>query len=203
MGTRPYPKREDTYITFEEYLVRESESEYRSEYHDGKIIAMAGGTSRHSAIAQNARTAISNALRAKNKKCIVYDSDFKVRIESMKKGVYPDASVICDKPEYYNNRQDICTNPLLIVEVLSKSTRNYDKGDKFTFYRTLPSFKEYVLIYQDEPKVEAWYKIEENIWRISNFKGLDPKLTLFSLDCEIQLGDIYYLQEDFPENPGS
>ena len=146
MGTRPYPETKEDYITFEEYLVRESESEYRSEYHDGKIVAMAGGTSRHSAIAQNSRTAISNALRAKNKKCIVYDSDFKVRLESVNKGVYPDASVICDKPEYYNNRQDVYTNPLLIVEVLSKSTRNYDKGDKFTYYRTLPSFKEYVLI---------------------------------------------------------
>lgn len=200
MGTRPYPKAIENYITFEEYLIKESESEYRSEYHDGKIIAMAGDTSRHSAISQNSRTAISNALREQNKKCIVYDSDLKIRIEAVNKGVYPDASVICDKREYYNNRQDVYTNPLLIVEVLSKSTRNYDKGDKFAYYRTLPSFREYVLIYQDEPKVEAWYKVEENVWRISNFKGLDKKVTLFSLDCEIRLADIYYLQEDFPEN---
>ena len=199
MGTKPYVKTKEDYITFEEYLVREAKSDYRSEYHDGGIVAMAGGTSRHSTIAQNTRTAISNALRAKNKKCVVYDSDFKVRIESINRGGYPDASVICEKPTYYKNRQDICTNPLLIVEVLFKSTRNYDKGDKFAYYRTLPSFKEYVLIYQDEPKVEAWYKMEENVWRISNFTGIDKKLTLFSLDCEIQLADIYYLQEDFPK----
>ena len=199
MGTRLYPQTTEGYITFDEYLVRESEAEYKSEYHDGKVVAMAGGTSRHSAIAHNTGTAISNALRHKNKRCVVYNSDLKIRIESVNKGVYPDTSVICDKPEYYNNRKDIYINPLLIVEVLSKSTRNYDKGDKFTYYRTLPSFKEYVLIYQDEPKVEAWYKVEENVWRISNFKGLDKKLTLFSLDCEILLADIYYLQDDFPE----
>jgi len=200
MGTKPYAELAEEYITFEEYLVRESESEYRSEYHDGKILAMSGGTSKYSAICSNTGTAISIDLREKRKKCIVYNSDLKIRIESKNRGVYPDVSVVCDKPEYFNGREDIYTNPLLIVEVLSKSTRNYDKGDKFTYYRTLPSLKEYVLVYQDEPRIESWYKVEEDVWKITNVRGLDKILPLYSIDCEILLADIYYLHEDFSTN---
>ena len=80
----------------------------------------------------------------------------------------------------------------MVAEVLSPSTEDYDRGGKFARYRSLPSFREYVLIFQDEPKIETWYKLEENVWRISRFEGLEAVMKLDSLDCEISLGDIFY-----------
>ena len=185
--------------TFEEYLVMEAEAEYKSEYHGGKIVAMAGGTFDHNTIGQNAGNAISNALKTKNKPCRVANSDQKVFIQDYDKGIYPDVSVYCEKAKYHEDRKDTLTNPILVVEVLSPSTESYDRGTKFTQYRSLPSFKEYVLIAQDKPKVETWYKQEENVWRISNAEGLDSMIELFSLGIEISLADIYYLV-DFEVN---
>lgn len=179
--------------TFEEYLVLEAKADYKNEFIDGKIVAMSGGSFDHNTIAQNAGNAVSNGIRHKNKKCRVANSDQKIYIQEYKKGAYPDVSVFCDKPEFYNKRKDVLTNPVLIIEVLSPSTENYDQGKKFTQYRSLPSFKEYVLISQNEAKVETWYKQEENVWRISNAKGLDASIQLYSLDISIKLSDIYYL----------
>ena len=194
-----HAKKEEQYYTFEEYLAMEEKAEFKSEYEKGKITAMAGGTPNHSFISQNTGTAIANELRKKDKKCRVSNSELKIRIDEFDKGVYPDVSVICESPIFYEDRKDIITNPILIVEVLSNSTKDYDKGSKFTQYRSLPSFKEYLLIDQYEAKVESWYKVEENIWRISNARGLDAVIQLFSLDVEIKLSDIYYLIEDLED----
>jgi len=191
MATKP--NYQEQTFTFEEYLVKEEAAEYKSEYHAGKIVAMAGGSFDHNTIGQNAGNAISNQLKAKKKKCRVANSDQKVFIESYEQGIYPDVSVFCEKPKFHKNRKDILTNPILVVEVLSPSTEDYDRGKKFTQYRSLSSFKEYVLITQDEAKIESWYKQEENVWRISNAKGLDSSIYLYSLDIEVKLSDIYYL----------
>lgn len=185
---------EQTY-TFEEYLVMEEAAEYKSEFHGGKVVAMAGGSFDHNTIGQNAGSAITNQLRSKNKSCRVANSDQKIYINDYEKGVYPDVSVICDKPNFHNNRKDVITNPILVVEVLSPSTEGYDRGQKFTQYRSIPSFREYVLIAQDKAWVESFYKVEEDVWRISNAEGLDSKIQLFSLDIEITLADIYHLLE--------
>ena len=99
--------------------------------------------------------------------------------------------VICGDPEFYKNNKNAVTNPLLIVEVLSKSTKNYDKSYKFEYYRTLPSFREYVIVYQTIPKVQSWYKQEENVWRISSAYGLDNSIELYSIGTTILLKDIY------------
>lgn len=187
------PSYQEQKFTFEEYLVKEEAAEYKSEYHGGKIAAMAGRPFDHNTIGQNAGNAISNQLKAKKKRCRVANSDQKIFIKSYDKGIYPDVSVFCNKPKFHKNRKDILTNPILVVEVLSPSTEDYDRGKKFTQYRSLPSFKEYVLITQDEAKVESWYKQEENVWRISNAKGLNSSIYLYSLDIEIKLSDIYYL----------
>jgi len=179
------------HYTFEEYLVLEEKAPYKSEYEKGRILAMSGGTLDHSTISQNTGTAIANALRKKEKPCRVNNSDLKIRIEEYDKAVYPDVSVICGEASYFKNRKDIITNPLLIVEVISKSTRDYDRGTKFKQYRSLPSLKEYVLIEQDLAKVEVWTKLEENVWRILNISGLDATIHLHSIDCNILLKDIY------------
>ncbi len=183
----------EPFYSFEEYLVLEEKAPYKNEYHRGKIVAMSGGTFDHNTIAQNAGNAIGNALRKKKKKCRVANSDQKVYIADYDKGVYPDVSIYCEKPTYYKSRKDVLTNPVLIVEVLSNSTEDYDRGKKFTQYRSLPSFKEYVLINQYQAKVESWYKQEENVWRISNAEGLNSTIHLYSLDITIALADIFYL----------
>lgn len=192
-------KNQEKHYTFEEYLAMEEKAEFKSEYEKGKIYAMAGGTLDHSTISQNTGTAISNELREKGKRCRVNNSEIKIRIEEYDKGVYPDVSVICEPATFHNNRKDVITNPLLVVEVLSNSTRDYDKGSKFTQYRSLPSFREYLLIDQYEAKAESWYKVEENVWRISNARGLDAVIPLFVLDIEIKLSDIYYMIEEVIE----
>ncbi len=184
--------KEETY-TFEEYLAIEEKAEFKSEYEKGKIYAMAGGTLDHSTISQNTGNAIANELRKKAKRCRVNNSEIKIRIEEYDKGVYPDVSAICKDPAFYNNRKDVIINPLLVVEVLSKSTKDYDKGSKFTQYRSLASFREYLLVDQYEAKVASWYKVEENAWHISNARGLNAVIPLYSLDIEIQLQDIYYM----------
>ena len=184
---------DDYNYTIDEYLLLEEKAPYKSEFEKGRIKAMSGGTLDHNTIAQNIGTAISNELRKKGKKCRVNNSDLKIRIEAYDKAVYPDVSVICNKAEYFKNRKDIVTNPLLVVEVLSKSTKDYDRGTKFTQYRSIAAFKEYVLIDQEMARVEVWSKLEDNIWRVLDIKGLEASIHLVSLDCEIQMSDIYYL----------
>lgn len=184
-------------FTFEENLKLEEKADFKSEFVDGEIVSMAGDFPRHGQISNNMVTALNNALRKKNSTCIVQGSDLKVYFEKFNRASYPDVMVICGDYEIHKNRKDIITNPILVIEVLSKSTENYDRGKKFQLYRSLPSLKEYVLIDQREPKVEAWYKMEENVWKISNAIKIEDSIPLFSIDCEIALSDIYYLIENF------
>ena len=132
-------------------------------------------------------------MKKKGKKCRVNNSDLKIRIEAYDKAVYPDVSVICDEANHFEKRKDIITNPLLVVEVLSKSTRDYDRGTNFLQYRSLPSFKEYILVEQEAAKIEIWSRLEENTWKVNMVEGLKAKLYLSSIDCEIDMADIYYL----------
>lgn len=190
------PKTVEKLYTAEEYLALEEKAEGRSEYYNGIIWAMAGGSPNHSAISSNTNYALQHGLRTKKQKCQTYNSDLKVKIAKHNCFYYPDLMVICGKVDFSDNRTDIVQNPLLIIEVLSPSTTDFDRGTKFSRYRSLPSLKEYVLISQDKPKVEAWYREEENLWRISNSIGLEAKVYLQSIDCEIALADIYYLIDD-------
>jgi Uma2 family endonuclease len=184
-------KRVDKLYSLEEYLRREERNVYKSEFFNGQIIRMAGGKIKHNLIAGNIFTAIKIAVKNLSQNFLALNSDQKIYIPNKEIVVYPDALIISEKPEYYNNRKDLITNPLLIVEVLSKSTRGYDKGEKFMHYRTIPSFKEYVLIEQDEPKVEIWFRAEENTWRITTITDNDALIQLDSIGISISISDIY------------
>jgi len=177
--------------TFQEYLTLEEKAAYKSEFWDGSIVAMVGGTPSHNKIANSIGTAIDNALDKKNKNCSVYNSDQKVYIPSFNRGVYPDCMTICGKEEFYDDSTSVLINPSLIIEVLSESTKEYDSNGKFEGYRSIPSFKEYVLVWQTIPKVQSWYKEAEDLWRISSAYGLDKSIHFYSIDCEIALKDIY------------
>lgn len=192
---------ENKYYTLEEYLAIEEVAEQRHEYHNGTIIAMAGSTGNHSLIANSTRRAVDNAIDKANKDCFVFDSDMKTLIEKYNKSVYPDASVVCGDIEYTNENETVLTNPILLIEVLSKSTKKYDKGEKFEMYRSIPSFKEYMIVYQTVPKVQTWYKEDHDLWRIGNAEGIDKSIKLHSIGITVALKDIYKRVKDLKEVP--
>ena len=135
-------------LSVQEYLKQEIESSTKYEYHDGRIYAHAGGTLNHGLISGNAQLEIGIQLKNKKGNCIPFNSDVKLFIESSNSYVYPDTMVICGAIENAQEHKDSVVNLILIVEVLSKSTADYDRGDKFYLYRQIPSFREYVLIEQ-------------------------------------------------------
>lgn len=191
------PQAVKEYYTKEEYLAFEEASEDKHEYHAGRIIAMAGGTLDHSTISGNVFAALSSILKSRNKPCRPFNSDTKVYVEKSDHYVYPDASVVCGEVETHDVKNDGITNPVLIVEVLSDSTASYDRGAKFRKYCSLASFKEYVLITQDEPIVEVLFR-DVDFWRMTTTVGLDRSVRLNSLDIEIPMSLIYEYIDDLP-----
>lgn len=177
--------------SIEEYLEIEEKSLEKMEYHDGEIFAMAGGSIEHGLLTNNVGTALSNALRKKGKPCRTYSSDVKIAI-SERKFLYPDASVVCGKVETFPNMPQGIKNPLLLVEVLSDSTENYDRGSKFQAYQQLDSLQEYLLISQDKVLVEVFFKPKNTaFWYYQAYKNLNEIIELKSIEVEISLQDIY------------
>ncbi len=177
--------------TFEEYLRREEKSVEKHEFYNGKIVKMPGGTDVHSEISVNIAASIKIVVRNLPIKYRIYSSDLKIHIESNNTGVYPDALVICEEPEYWQNRHDVIVNPLLVVEVLSPSTQAYDRLGKFELYKLLPSFQEYVLVNTDKHSVETRFQEEPNLWRIKNETNIENVINLRSLGISISMVDIY------------
>lgn len=184
------PAVQNSYYTPEEYLSYEDDAEYKSEYFNGEIIAMAGGSAEHSIICVNMMRRLSEKLD--NRECFVFDSNMKLDIQTYNHFVYPDVMVVCGEIEFSRNRTDIIQNPVLVIEVLSPATRHFDRGDKFTFYRSIPSMKEYAMISQDEPMIEVYYKQNHKTWIYTIAKGLDDSVMFKTLDIELPLKHIYH-----------
>ncbi len=179
-------------LTFDEYLKQEETSNTKYEFHDGKIFSLAGGTVNHGKICGNVYTELRNGLKAKQSKCLTYNSDVKLFIKPSNSYVYPDTMVICDENDDKSNEHSV-TNPILIVEVLSKSTSGYDRGDKFYLYRQLDSLEEYVLIEQDKYIVDIHFKKKESdLWSITRYKGIDAMVKFQSIDVAISMKDLYF-----------
>ena len=172
-----------------EYLELEVISEYRHEYIDGQIIPMTGGTPNHNQIAGNFYAALNFALKRQPYR--VFVTDQRLWIPKKKIHTYPDVMVVAGALEFSEGRKDTITNPLIIAEVLSKSTRNYDIDEKFAAYRTIPSFQEYVLIDQYTNHVEQYSKTDEKKWIFSEHEDEDNILILSSIEFQISLSDIY------------
>jgi Uma2 family endonuclease len=136
-------------VTPNEYLILERQAPYKSEYRDGQIVAMSGASRQHNIITANVVAELHAQL--KQRSCTVLPSDMRVKVTSTGLYTYPDVVVVCGEALFDDNQQDTLLNPTLIVEVLSKSTEAYDRGDKFKHYRHLPSLAEYLLISQDKP----------------------------------------------------
>ena len=176
--------------TANEYLLLEERAKNKHEYYNGKIIKMPGGSFRHNQITANVIAVLINALYEKN--FAVSTSDTKIHIPQLESFVYPDAVVVFEKPQFYSGRTDVVLNPLLIVEVASRSTKKYDRTTKFEYYKTLPSFKEYVLVEQAQPWVIASYKIADRTWKDTEANALEDSIYLQSVDCTIEIKRIYH-----------
>ena len=177
--------------SIEEYLEMEANSLGKLEYHEGEIFAMAGETLNHSLLSNNVGGSLRQALKTKAKPCRTYNSDAKIAV-SDEKFVYSDTFVVCGKTETFPEMPHAVKNPILIVEVLSDSTALYDRQGKFQAYQKITSFKEYILVSQNEILVETYYKPENAIfWQYRSYTKIEDIIELKSVDVEISLNDIY------------
>jgi Uma2 family endonuclease len=175
--------------TPEEYLELELASEERHEYIGGDIIPMTGGTPNHNRIVRNLCTALTVGLRGQPYEAFVADQ--RLWIPERRIYTYPDVMVVQGELVYQQGRQDTLTNPLVIIEVLSKSIRNYDRGEKFVAYRTIPMFQEYVLVDQYTCQVEQYTKTGEKTWMLRVYDRPDEQLEFAAFPWTIALADIY------------
>lgn len=175
--------------TPEEYLEMEAKADYKSEYRDGEIVPMAGGTTNHNKLAGTFYAHLLFALKRQDYQ--VYIGDVRLWIPRYQQYTYPDVMVIQGQPIYDADSRTTVMNPLLIAEVLSKSTQNYDQGDKFKFYRSIPELHEYILIAQNHPYVMQYVKTESGQWLLSEYMGESVRLNLETIPFEISLSDLY------------
>ena len=185
------------YYTPEEYLELEEKADYKNEYRDGEIISMTGGTTNHNKLALNLATGLNVALNDLDYE--IYIGDVKLWIPRYREFTYPDVMVIEGQPVYYSANTTIVTNPVLIVEVLSKSTKDYDRGGKFLYYRSIPEFKEYILIDQTKYYVMQYVKTSENQWILTEYETEDALINLSSINVELSLKQLYK-KVNFSEN---
>ena len=175
--------------TPEEYLELEETAEYKSEYRDGEIVPMTGGTTNHNEIALNFCTYFKFNMKGQNYK--IYMGDVKLWIPRYRIYTYPDVMVIQGAPVYEGKGTTTVTNPVMILEVLSKSTKNYDKTDKFRFLRSIPDLKEYVLVDQYEYHIEQFAKNSEGQWVLTEYESEEDVLCFKSMQFDISFKDIY------------
>lgn len=172
-----------------EYLAMERASEEKHEYLDGEIHLMSGASRNHNVVMANTLASLHAQLR--QRPCVVFPSDMRVKVSETWTYTYPDISVVCDPPELEDTFLDTLLNPTLIIEVLSPSTESYDRGRKFQHYRALPSLREYLLISQDEARIEHYVRQANDEWLLSDAVGLDATLDLNSIGCYLALADVY------------
>jgi Uma2 family endonuclease len=192
-------------LTPQEYLERERKAETKSEYHGGIVVAMAGASPEHNIIVFDLIGTLSVQLRGKP--CQGFPSDLRVRVPACDKYYYPDAIVVCEEPEYEQLAGTrSLLNPTLIVEVLSDSTEKTDRGEKWTCFQTLESLQTYVLISQDRPLIEV-YRREGQGWFYAAATGVESRVPLDAIGCELKLTDVYariqFPQPSPPPDPDS
>ena len=177
--------------TLEEYLRKEANSTHKHEFINGEIIKMPNARGTHNLIAMNIAVEMTNTTESLGKNYLFYGSDQKIYFPSLDEGVYADSLAVCEKPLYWDNDDLLLINPILVVEVLSKSTQKYDRSGKFDKYKTLETFKEYVMIRQNECYAEVWYRERLGLWHETIVTDIEGKLPLQSLGVEISMKRIY------------
>lgn len=188
-------------LTAAEYLAIERKAAFRSEFYKGEMFAMAGGSPQHSLIQTNLTAELRRLVKGK---CRVFNSDLRVRIDPTGLYTYPDATVICGELQFDVNddKKETVLNPVLLGEVLSPTSEAYDRGHKFDHYQTIPTFREYLLVSYDAPKIDRFFLTPEGSWTLSTAKGLDASLELLSVPGSLSLAEVYD-QVEFPSDAKS
>ncbi len=181
----------DRRLTVEEYLRFEETSQVRHEYHDGEVLAMSGGTFEHAAVTTNLVATLHAALR--NGPCRVLDSNMRVAVSKSRQFVYPDASILCQPPQFHfsDPKRTTIINPRVILEVLSESTESYDRGEKFEKYRLIESLEEYVLLAQDRPAVDGYLRQPDGSWNLIAWQEMDSEAQVRCMKLSLPLSELY------------
>ena len=184
MSANPQPR-----ITPEQYLEFERAAEFHHEYHDGVVYAMSGGSHAHALLISSLTGMLYTALR--KSACTVTNSDMRMRVTSNGFHTYPDIMVQCEDPRYADGRKDTLVNPTVVIEVFSPSTEGCDRGFKFHQYKLVESLQEYALVSQTEPRVEIFRRQPSGAWLMRESTGLQARSLFQSINCEIDLADLY------------
>lgn len=196
MSTQP-----KTYLTPEQYLEIERKAEFKSEYYQGEMFAMAGAKWAHNLLVGNLVRELGQQLRSRP--CAVCPSDMRVRVNTSGLYTYPDVVVVCGKPEFADDQRDTLLNPNLLVEVLSPSTEAYDRGRKFELYRSIESLGEYLLVSSDRVQVDLYTRQPDSRWLLTSASGVEGFLDLQSVGCRVGLGDLYEKVDLSPSTPAN
>ena len=175
-----------TYLSEEEYLKQERKAPFKSEYYKGEVFAMAGAKRKHNAIVTALVAGLYPIL--KDNPCEVYPSDMRVGNKLDRFYTYPDVSIVCGKPEFIDEKEDVLLNPSVVIEVLSESTEKYDRGGKFALYRNIPSIQEYILVSTEERKIESFVRKGED-WTYKESHG--ETFSFQSMDVLLNINSIY------------
>ncbi|SLM29903.1 conserved hypothetical protein [Desulfamplus magnetovallimortis] len=185
---------EATRVTPEEYLELERTSEVKYEYFDGEVFAMVGASLNHNRINRNMIQKIG--IQLEGSPCEALSSDMRVKIEALEKYTYPDIAMVCGDVNLEKKKGlDTLLNPIVIIEILSKSTEAYDRGTKFQHYQLIPSLQEYILVSQHDCRIEKYVREAEGKWIYSLYGEMGQSMTIASIGCELLLSDIYYRVE--------
>jgi Uma2 family endonuclease len=185
-------------LTAAEYLAIEKKADFKSEFFNGEMFAMAGASRQHNRLKDNMVIRIGSQLLGGP--CQTFSSDQRVLIDRTGLYCYPDLLIVCGEVESTEDDEDTITNPRVVIEVLSPTTERYDRGAKFRHYQQMPSVQEYVLVSQDEAVVERFVRQADGSWALVSFVGLDAELALTAVPVRVPLADIY-AGVDFPAPP--
>lgn len=175
-------------LSAEEYLRVERQALDKSEFHNGVIFAMVGGSTNHSLLANRVGSLLDRQISSG---CRVFNADLRIHLAAANTYLYADCIVVCGDPQFSSDRQDNVLNPLLIAEVLSPSTEDYDHGKKFELYRTIDTFREYLLVHPDRRHVEHYSKQHDGAWLLREYSGAASSLAIAHLGIHIALADLY------------
>jgi len=178
-----------TFVSPEEYLRRERQAEYKSEYLNGEIFAMSGASEAHNLIAGNIFGELRRQLRERPGRA--YISDMRVKVHANGLYTYPDVIVVCGEPQFEDDQVDTLLNPTVLIEVLSQSTERYDRIAKTSYYRTMDSLAEHMLVAQDEIRLEQYVRQPNGQWLLSEYVTLDAVVNLPSIESTLKLSDVY------------
>jgi Uma2 family endonuclease len=184
MAAHPRP-----HLSLDAYTEIETSTGLKHEYYRGSVYAMTGASPRHNLTVANVIALLHTQLRGRA--CTVYPSDLRIKVEQTGLYTYPDISVICGELRLDSAKRDTATNPTVLVEVLSPSTRDYDRGTKFQHYRAIDTLREYIVISQDAPHIEQYIRQDSDQWLLREFELPEQIVALDSIGCTIDLQGVY------------